>query len=64
MPHIKVMTGALDVDGQIEDDHWYHWLRIVGGNNRIMLDSEDYSSKSNAIRAAKILSKATGLEIK
>lgn len=60
-PRIVVMRASSRGAMKTEE---YYWLRIVGANNEIMLDSEEYSSKGNALRAAKKLSKVTGLEIK
>ena len=39
------------------------WLRILGANNRIMFTSESYCSVSNANRAARRFSEATGIPV-
>ena len=57
MPKIVVKVA-------VSGEERYFWLRILGRNGEIMMDSEEYSSRSNVLRAAKRLSKLTGLEVK
>lgn len=52
-PHVHVFNGA---------DGWR--VRVVAANGEIMLGSEAYSTRSNAIRAADNLCVAFGLDIR
>lgn len=54
-PRIKVMVGYTD------GKHW--WIRIVASNGKVILDSEVYDNKSNAMRAANRLAKVLGLKV-
>lgn len=52
-PHVEVFDGI---------DAWHVRIRAINGE--IMLSSEGYSTRSNAIRAAQNIATAFGLEIK
>lgn len=42
-------------------DRHPHYLRLVGGNGEILMNSEDYSTRSNARRAARTLADQLGI---
>ena len=48
-------------DGTPDDESW---LRLVGANGNIVLTSEMYANRSNARRAAKVIAKWSGLQVR
>lgn len=59
-PRTRLTTSYIEIYASKKGNHH---LRIRGGNNKIRFHSENFYSKRNARRAAKLLSEETGLAI-